>query len=93
MAAALYYVTKSDAGNPAHTYIDDIRGAIVNADDGGSDAVTIAEAIATAVAAGHPLPDGYFDTVELLGLPTGGIMDTDEDAIILTRRGDTRVIA
>lgn len=93
MAAAIYLVSKAQAESPEQTLIDGIHAMIVNADDGGTSATTIAEAIATAVAAGHPLPSGYFDTVELLGPDTGGIMDTDEDALIFLKREITRVIA
>ena len=93
MAAQLYLVTKSGSIAPSSTLIDGIHGMIVNADDGGAASVTIAEAIATAQAAGHPLNDTYFDTVELLGPPTAVIMDTDEDALIFINRTIERVIA
>lgn len=93
MAAQLYLVTKSGSEAPSSTLINGIHAMIVNADDGGSAATTIAEAVATAQAAGHPLNDTYFDTVELLGPPTSGIMDTDEDALIFINRTIQRVIA
>ncbi len=93
MAAAIYLVTRAGAESPETMIINDLWAMIINADDGDADAVKIAEAVATAVAAGHPLPTGYFDTVQKLGVETGGIMDTDEDAIILLRRSKTEVIA
>jgi hypothetical protein len=93
MAAQIYLVTKSGADAPSSTLINGIFAMIVNADDGSAASVTIAEAIATANAKGHPLHDGYFDTVEKLGPPTGGIMTTDEDALIFVNRGIVRDIA
>ncbi len=93
MAKALYLVTKSGAGQPEKTNIDDIHACLINSDDGGSDADIIAEAIAQAVVAGHPLPAGYFDTVEDVGDLTTGKMPTDEDTIVILRRGTTEIIA
>lgn len=93
MAAGIFLVTKSGAEQPDNTIINDLHVMVVNADDGDSDAVIIAEAITVAVAAGHPIQSGYFNTVEQLGAPTGGIMTTDLDAIILLRRTSTQVIA
>jgi hypothetical protein len=93
MAAAIYLVTKAESEKPVYKSINDVHAMIVNADDGGSDADTIAEAIAAAVGLGHKLPDGYFDTVEKLGVETGGIITTDLDAIVLLRRGTDREIA
>lgn len=91
MAAALYLVSKGSPENPDNTIINGVHAMVVNADDGGSDAVIIAEAEATAVAQGHPLPSGYFDTVQLLGVPTGGIIATDEEAVIFGNRWMTIV--
>lgn len=91
MAAALYLVSKGTPESPENTIIDGIHAMVVNADDGGSDATTIAEAVATAVAEGHQLPSGYFDTVQLLGVPTGGIIATDEEAVIFGTRWMTIV--
>lgn len=93
MAAGIFYVSKLNAANPTYKYINDVHAMIVNADDGDSDAVIIAEAITAGVALGHKLPDGYFNTVEQLGVPTSGIMTTDLDAIVLLRRGTDREIA
>ena len=93
MAAAIYLLTRGSAYQPEKLIINDIHAMIVNADDGDNDAAKIAEGVATAVAAGHPLPTGYFDTVQKLGVETGGVMTTDEDAIILLRRSKTEVIA
>lgn len=93
MALQLYLVSKSGSEAPSSTLINGLHAMVVNADDGGAASVTIAEAIATANAMGHPLHDGYFDTVELLGPPTAGIMTTDGDALILRTRGIERSIA
>lgn len=93
MAAALYLVNKSGSQAPSDRLINGIHAMIVNADDAGSSAVTIAEAVATAVAAGHPLPTGYFDTVTKIGVPTGGDMTTDTDARIFLARGITDLTA
>lgn len=89
MAAQLYLLTVANADDPQTLLIDGITHCIVNSDDGGADAVKIAEAVASAVSIGIPLPTGYFDTVELLGPPTAGIMTTDEDAIFIPSRSRT----
>ena len=93
MVASIFLVQKANAESPNLTIVDDIHAVIINADDASTDAVNIAEAEATVQAAGHPIPDGYFDTIQQLGVPTGGIMTTDEDAIIILRRTTTEVIA
>lgn len=93
MAAAIYLITKAESEKPVYKSVNDVHAMIVNADDGDSDAVKIAEAIASAVTLGHKLPAGYFDTVEKLGVETGGIITTDEDAIVILRRGTDRAIA
>lgn len=93
MAGQIYLLTKADAESPNQTYINDIHACIQNADDGDPDATKIAEAIAVARLAGHPLPDGYFDTVQFIGAETGGIMDTDEDQILILRRSTVETIA
>jgi len=94
MAAQLYLLSRANADVPSRTNIDDVHIAIVNSDDGGADAVKIAEAEAAIIGAGIPLnPQPYFDTVELLGPPTAGIMTTDEDTIVFTRRGRVEIIA
>jgi hypothetical protein len=86
MAAALYLVNKSGSGAPSERLVNGIHAMIINADDGGSAADTIADAVAKAVAAGHPLRTGYFDTVTKIGVPTGGDMTTDTDARIVLAR-------
>ena len=93
MAAQIYLITKASSDAPNQTYIDDIHAAIINSDDGSADSVKIAELEAVVQGLGHPIPDGYFDTVQLLGPPTAGIMTTDEDAILLLRRTKTESIA
>lgn len=92
MAAQIYLISKADAEEPSDTYYNDVHVCLINSDDGAADSVKIAEAIAQARVLGHPLPDGYFDTVELIGPPTAGIMSTDEDCIVFLRRGDDRDI-
>ncbi len=93
MAAQIYLVTKAQSQQPEQTLIDGIYAMLINADDGSSDAVNIAEAVATAVAAGHPLHSGYFDTIQLIGPPTLGIMTTNEDAILFLPRSKVEIIA
>lgn len=93
MAAAIYLVHVADADDPSVTLIDGITHAIINSDDGGTDAQIISEAVAQAVAAGIPLPTGYFDTV--VDLSTSGLLDADTDCILIpsASRSDVRVIA
>lgn len=90
MAEALYLVSKADKANGV-TLIDDIVAVVINADDGGADADTIADAVAQARVGGHPLPDSYFDTVEDINT-TNGLLATDLDCVIFTKRGYTEVI-
>ncbi len=93
MAAQIYLITKVDAVDPVQTYVNDIYACLINSDDGSADAVKIAEAEAVIQGLGHPIPDGYLDTVELVGPPTAGIMTTDEDVILFLRRSTDRAIA
>lgn len=86
MVAQVYLVTKAGADGPEKTNVDDIHACLINADDGGTDADTIVDAETKLQAAGHPIPDGYFDTVQLIGPPTAGIMTTDLDVVLFLRR-------
>lgn len=93
MAAQLYLVTIAESDSPNKQMVDRINACIVNADDGGTAADTIVDAETVMQAAGIAIPDGYFDTVQLLGPPTAGIMTTDLDVIVLRDRGKTELIA
>lgn len=93
MAAQIYLISKAESQKPVRALIDQVHAVIANSDDGGTDAVIIAEAVASAQALGFNLPADYFDTVEILGPPTAGIMTTDEDIIVLTDRSQARQIA
>jgi hypothetical protein len=66
----------------AETFIDGITHCIINSDDGGSDAVKIAEVITAANAAGIPLPAGYSDTVSDLAV-TGAFMGMDLNCVFI----------
>ena len=92
MAAQVYLISKANADDPSNNYIDDVHACLINSDDAAADSVKIAEAVAQANVAGIPLKTGYFDTVELIGPPTAGIMSTDEDCIVFLRRGTARDI-
>lgn len=82
MAAALYLVSKTAPESPSERLIDGIHAMIINADDGHSAAEVRAHAVARAVALGHPLQTGYFDTTEALAT----LLDTDLDAIVVLGR-------
>lgn len=86
MAEALYMVSKANADDPQQPIINGIHVALVNSDDGGTDAQIISEATAKCVSAGHPLPSGYFDTVTAIGDLTNGPLPTDEDTLIILPR-------
>lgn len=93
MALQVYLISKAHgAGNK---YVNGVSRVLVNNDDGDADAVKIANAEAAVVAAGMPIPSGYFDSVELIGPPTAGIMTTEGDIVIFgpSTLEDTRVIA
>ncbi len=86
MAAQIYLLTKAGADNPALTSVDDIHAVIMNLDDGDALAVHITEAVTAVEALGHPVGASYFTTEQLLGPPTGGIMTTDQDTILILKR-------
>ena len=87
MAAAAWILRKTD-DKPV---IDGIVYAAVNADNADAEAVVIAEAVATAIAAGHPLPAGYFNEADLF--LAAGQFDTNEDGVFFTDRSGTEVKA
>lgn len=92
MALQIHLIKKAHGGGDG--FIDGVTHVLFNNDDGDADAVIIANAETACRSAGFALPDsGYFDTVELVGPPTAGIMTTELDIIVFTPLGDTRVIA
>lgn len=92
MALQIHLIKKAHGGGDE--FIDGVTHVLFNNDDGDADAVIIANAEAACRSAGYALPDsGYFDTVELIGPPTGGIMTTELDIVILGPLHDARVIA
>lgn len=63
--------------------INGVYAILINADDGDTDAVIIAEAIASAAVLGHALPDDYFDNGTITHTITaGGLLAADEDSLI-----------
>lgn len=82
MAEALYLVSKANANSPSATIINGIHCCLVNADDGGSDADTIADATAQ-IQTLYPIPDDYFDTVVDLELTAGPLKDDTDTMVIL----------
>ena len=88
MAAAIWLVRK-DSQDPV---VDGIVAAVINADDLGNEATTLAEAHAKCIAGGHGIPaSGYFTSANL-ALAVGQL-DTDEDAVFFADRARTEVIA
>lgn len=79
MPAAIWIVRKTVTGKPTTPIINGIEMAIINADDAGNAATTIAEAEAALQGAGVPIPSGYFNTAALA--LASGQLDTDEDVI------------
>jgi len=65
--------------------IDGVVGGIINSDDAGTEADTLAEAHTACIAAGHNIPaSGYFTNADLaLGV---GFADTDEDGVFFGDR-------
>jgi len=91
MAEALFLVTRSDAEQRQGT-IDGINAVLINSDNAGTTAETIADAVAQCVAAGHPLPTGYFDSIdEVSDLTTGSLKD-DLDCFIFLHEGKTEKV-
>ena len=87
MVAAIWYVRKTTSEEPNVTLINGIHSAIINADDAGSEATTLAEA---EPALG--LPSGYFDSA-VLALGAGNL-DADEDCVAFRQgRSPIEVIA
>ena len=91
MAEALYLVTRTDAARRMGT-INGINAVLINADDGGNDAATIADAVAQCVAGGHAIPTGYFDTVDEVGDLTSGSHKDDLDCTIFLAEGKTQKV-
>ena len=81
MAVGAWICTKTDNA----PVIDGIVNAVGNFDDASTEAQAIADAVASGIAAGHPLPDGYFNTATIF-LTT---YPTDLDAVIFTDRAQT----
>lgn len=82
MAAAIWLVRANQHPN---NLIDGIDSMIINNDDLDTEATTLTQAHAKAIAMGHALPaEGYFTTAALaLGV---GEMDADQDAVIFQAR-------
>lgn len=79
MTEALYLVTKNV--KDGQRTVDGIFAAVINADDGGSDATILAAADAQMVAKGHPLGQPtYFDTVvgKISDLSSGVLKDNND---------------
>jgi hypothetical protein len=87
MVEELTLIQKSNVGG--EEVIDGIYAVLINADDAQTDAQTAAEAVAQLIAAGHPVPDTYFDggtyTNAMQDL-TAGPMGDDLDMLYF--RGD-----
>lgn len=82
MAAALWIVRRSTDNKT--DVIDGIETVIINNDDLDNEATTIAGAEAALVAAGYPIPTGYFDSAALWN--AAGQLDTDQDLIAMGGR-------
>jgi hypothetical protein len=86
MAEALYLVSKGGSDSPANTLIDKIVGVVINKDDAQTNPQIIADAIAQCRVGGHPLRDGYFDTVDKISDLTAGSLKDNKDIYILFNR-------
>ena len=91
MAAALHLVTRTDQGVNDDRNL--VREVIFNKDDGDTAAVIIQAAVdamnlATPVDAdaAKAYPDGYFDTVNKIGLTPSGVLATDLDILAFAPR-------
>jgi hypothetical protein len=74
--------------------IDEIYGVLINSDDGGSDLVIAAEAIAGLIVAGHDIPDTYFTGATFTHTITaGGLLAADEDLLYFRGNGVGQNIA
>ena len=82
MAAALWIVRRATTNKT--DVIDGIETVIINNDDGDNEATTIADAEAALVAAGYPIPDGYFDSAAVWS--ASGQLDSDGDLIAMGQR-------
>lgn len=78
MAAAIWYVRKTNAEKPEATIINGVVGCFIN-DDDATPAATVRAAAATALG----LPSGYFDSA-VLALAAGG-PDADGDVVTIQR--------
>lgn len=87
--AATVWIVRRDAADKSDMMIEEISTCIINKDDTTvNEAQAIAAAEAAAVAAGIPLPSGYFTSAAQWD--ASGQIDADDDALFL---GQVRVEA
>jgi len=78
MVATVFIVRKIPSDK--ETIINGITTVIVNEDSLDSEATVLAATEAALVAAGHPIPTGYFNSADQWNV--AGQIDTDEDKLI-----------
>lgn len=82
MAEAIYLVQKN--AGPGQHVVNGLFAALINADNGGTDAVIMAAADAQAVAAGHAIPSPYFDVAPVLITAASGALNDNHDCFLMT---------
>lgn len=78
MVATVFIVRKAVADK--ETIIDGITTVVINSDSVDSEATVLTATEAALVAAGHPIPTGYFNSADQWN--AAGQIDTDEDLLI-----------
>ena len=88
MVAGLFLVERTTQGDNDDR--NKVRAAVVNDDDGNTDAQiiqTVVDGLNAAQPAGgeKQYPDGYFDTVTQIGASPQGVLATDNDFLAFPR--------
>lgn len=78
MAATVWIVRK--AVDDKETIIDGITSVIINLDDAEVEADVLTTTEGVVLAAGHPIPLGYFNSADIWS--ASGQIDTDEDMLV-----------
>lgn len=86
MAEGLFMVYVANADDPSITLVDGIHCALVNADDGSTDAEVITDAETALQAVGVAIPDGYFTDVYDIDDLTDGPLPDDTDVMVIGPR-------
>jgi hypothetical protein len=94
MAESLWLCMKTlGTGTGGQKFVNGVTAVLINADDGQTEAATIAEAIDQCRAAGHQLYDGYFTSGVIVSDLSAGPVAVDLDCYVFTHQNVEMVSA